>query len=90
MAGMALRTPRLHTPRLRLRPFTIGDTDALFALHSSVVVLRYWDAPRADPVEPRVPQRVVGVLPRGRGMGPRLRDGGRARPAAVGIRHPWT
>ena len=45
MAGMSLRTPTLHTARLRLRPFTSADADALFALHSSASVLRYWDAP---------------------------------------------
>jgi RimJ/RimL family protein N-acetyltransferase len=45
MAGMSLATPTLHTTRLRLRPFTDGDADALFALHSDARVLRYWDAP---------------------------------------------
>jgi ribosomal-protein-alanine N-acetyltransferase len=42
---MSLRTPTLRTARLRLRPFTSADADALFALHSSAYVLRYWDAP---------------------------------------------
>jgi RimJ/RimL family protein N-acetyltransferase len=42
---MSLPTPTLNTARLRLRPFTDGDADALFALHSSPTVLRYWDAP---------------------------------------------
>ena len=42
---MSLPTPPLHSARLRLRPFTEADTDALFALHSSPHVLRYWDAP---------------------------------------------
>ena len=45
MAGMPLPTPELHTARLRLRPFTSADADALFALHSNAYVLRYWDAP---------------------------------------------
>ena len=45
MARMSLPTPTLHTARLRLRPFTDADADALFALHSSAHVLRYWDAP---------------------------------------------
>jgi RimJ/RimL family protein N-acetyltransferase len=45
MAGMSLYTPELHTSRLRLRPFTDADAEALFALHSSAQVLRYWDAP---------------------------------------------
>jgi [ribosomal protein S5]-alanine N-acetyltransferase len=40
-----LPTPILHTARLRLRPFTSGDVDALFVLHSSAYVLRYWDSP---------------------------------------------
>jgi RimJ/RimL family protein N-acetyltransferase len=42
---MSLPTPTLHTARLRLRPFDDADADALFALHSSGYVLRYWDAP---------------------------------------------
>ena len=42
---MSLPTPTLHTARLRLRPFTSTDADALFALHSNAFVLRYWDAP---------------------------------------------
>jgi RimJ/RimL family protein N-acetyltransferase len=41
---MSLPTPTLHTARLLLRPFTEADTDAIFALHSSPRVLRYWDA----------------------------------------------
>jgi ribosomal-protein-alanine N-acetyltransferase len=45
MAGMSLPTPTLHTARLRLRPFEDSDADALFALHSSAHVLRYWDSP---------------------------------------------
>jgi RimJ/RimL family protein N-acetyltransferase len=45
MAAMSLSTPTLDTPRLRLRPFADADEDALFALHSSAHVLRYWDAP---------------------------------------------
>jgi [ribosomal protein S5]-alanine N-acetyltransferase len=42
---MSLPTPTLHTVRLLLRAFTQADTDAIFALHSSPRVLRYWDAP---------------------------------------------
>ena len=45
MALMSLPTPTIHTARLRLRPFTSADADALFALHSNAFVLRYWDAP---------------------------------------------
>jgi ribosomal-protein-alanine N-acetyltransferase len=45
MARMSLPTPTLHTARLRLRPFTNADADALFALHSNADVLRYWDSP---------------------------------------------
>ena len=45
MACMSLPTPTLQTDRLRLRPFAGADADALFALHSSANVLRYWDAP---------------------------------------------
>jgi RimJ/RimL family protein N-acetyltransferase len=45
MAGMALPAPTLHAPRLRLRPFAEADADALFAVHSSAHVLRYWDSP---------------------------------------------
>ncbi|MCB0062895.1 MAG: GNAT family N-acetyltransferase [Caldilineaceae bacterium] len=42
---MALTTPTLHTARLRLRPFTEADTEAIYALMSNAAVLRYWDAP---------------------------------------------
>ncbi|MFH8239041.1 GNAT family N-acetyltransferase [Streptomyces sp. NPDC018321] len=42
---MTLATPILHTPRLRLRPFTYADADSLFALHSNAHVMRYWDSP---------------------------------------------
>lgn len=45
MARMSLPTPTLVTARLRLRPFSSADADALFALHSNAYVLRYWDAP---------------------------------------------
>jgi [ribosomal protein S5]-alanine N-acetyltransferase len=40
-----LPTPTLQSERLRLRPFTDADGDALFALHSNARVLRYWDSP---------------------------------------------
>jgi RimJ/RimL family protein N-acetyltransferase len=42
---MSLPTPTLRTARLRLRPFSSADADALFALHSNAYVLRYWDSP---------------------------------------------
>jgi [ribosomal protein S5]-alanine N-acetyltransferase len=42
---MSLATPTLRTARLRLRPFTSADADALFEMHSSAHILRYWDAP---------------------------------------------
>ena len=42
---MPLVTPVLETDRLRLRAFTAADQDALYALHSSARVLRYWDSP---------------------------------------------
>jgi ribosomal-protein-alanine N-acetyltransferase len=45
MARMSLSTPTLQTARLRARPFTDADADALFALHSNAHVLRYWDSP---------------------------------------------
>ena len=45
MVRMTLATPTLHTPRLRLRPFTDADADPLFAMHSSTHVMRYWDSP---------------------------------------------
>ena len=38
-------TPTLFTERLRLRPFTASDADALFAQHSDAHVVRYWDSP---------------------------------------------
>ncbi len=45
MTGVPLPAPVLPTARLRLRPFTDADADALFALHSNAHVLRYWDSP---------------------------------------------
>ena len=45
MARVSMPTPTLHTARLRLRPFTNADADALYAMHSSAYVLRYWDSP---------------------------------------------
>ena len=45
MTRMSLPTPTLRTARLRLRPFTEADREALFALHSDAHLLRYWDAP---------------------------------------------
>jgi RimJ/RimL family protein N-acetyltransferase len=42
---MRLPTPTLQTERLRLRPFTRDDADAIFALQSNAYVLRYWDSP---------------------------------------------
>lgn len=42
---MPLPTPTLRTPRLLLRPFDEGDTDAIFAICSHARVMRYWDAP---------------------------------------------
>ena len=43
--SMSLPTPSLQTVRLGLRAFDDADADALFALHSSAYVLRYWDSP---------------------------------------------
>lgn len=59
MARMSLPTPTLHTARLRLRPVTSADADALFALHSNAYVLRYWDAPPWS--EPARAQRFIAV-----------------------------
>jgi RimJ/RimL family protein N-acetyltransferase len=42
---MSLELPTLRTARLRLRPFSHSDEDALFKLHSNLEVVRYWDAP---------------------------------------------
>ncbi|MCB0082287.1 MAG: GNAT family N-acetyltransferase [Caldilineaceae bacterium] len=44
-SAISLPTPTLQTARLRLRPFTAADADAIFALQSNPRVLRYWDAP---------------------------------------------
>ena len=45
MARVSLPAPSLQTVRLHLRPFDDADANALFTLHSSAHVLRYWDAP---------------------------------------------
>jgi [ribosomal protein S5]-alanine N-acetyltransferase len=42
---MPLSTPTLSTERLLLRPVADGDAGALFAMHGSAHVLRYWDSP---------------------------------------------
>jgi len=42
---MALSPPTLRTGRLLLRPFADTDADALFAVHTNAVVMRYWDGP---------------------------------------------
>ena len=42
---ISLPTPTIRTARLLLSPFTSSDADDLFKLHSSALVLRYWDAP---------------------------------------------
>ena len=72
MPRVPLPTPTLHTARLRLRPFTSADADALFALHSNPHVLRYWDAPPWS-----TPERAHGFVARCRqlaeeGSGARL------------------
>ncbi|GAA1133546.1 GNAT family protein [Nocardioides aquiterrae] len=56
---MSLTTPTLETARLRLRPVADADADALYAMHSSAHVLRYWDSPPwADPSRA---QRFIGA-----------------------------
>jgi [ribosomal protein S5]-alanine N-acetyltransferase len=86
---MSMHTPVLTTARLRLRPFTDADADALFALHSSARVLRYWDAPPwTDRV--RAERFIEACRQMGdEGTGARLRDGGGAGVSAVG-RPRWT
>ena len=59
MARMSLPTPTLHTARLRLRPFSDADADALFALHSNAHVLRYWDSPPWS--EPSRAERFIAI-----------------------------
>lgn len=45
MDPVVLLTPTLTSDRLRLRPFGEGDAPALWRMHSSAHVLRYWDSP---------------------------------------------
>ena len=59
---MPLPTPTLHTARLTLRPFTEGDMDALFVLHSNAGVMRYWDSPPWT--EPARAERFIAVCRR--------------------------
>lgn len=42
---MAIALPTLTTDRLRLRPFTMADTESIFEIFSSMAVVRYWDSP---------------------------------------------
>ena len=35
----------LHTPRLRLRPLSEGDAEALLAMFSDAETMRYWSTP---------------------------------------------
>jgi len=37
--------PVLESPRLRLRPYRASDVDAMFALYSDPLVMRYWSFP---------------------------------------------
>ncbi len=49
---MAIEVPVLSTARLRLRPFTYADKDAIFAIFSSPKVLQFWDSPAwTDPLQ---------------------------------------
>src|SRR5688572_16286074 len=59
ITGTSLVTPTLQTARLRLRPVTDMDADALFALHASRRVLRYWNSPPWD--EPARAQRFIAA-----------------------------
>jgi len=45
MDRMPLAPPSLRTVRLQLRSFSDADGAALFAMHSNVRVMRYWDSP---------------------------------------------
>ena len=45
MHDMIPEIPELSGPRLRLRALAARDADALFALHSDAVVMRYWSTP---------------------------------------------
>ncbi|WSD73822.1 group II intron reverse transcriptase/maturase (plasmid) [Streptomyces sp. NBC_01591] len=63
--------------------YTYPSKKALASITGKVRAVRLV---RSDRMEPGVPQRVVGLLPRRCDVGPRLRDGDRARRAAVGIR----
>jgi len=48
VTNSGLRPPLIETPRLRLRPFDLGDASALFEIASNPAVTRYttWDAHR--------------------------------------------
>jgi RimJ/RimL family protein N-acetyltransferase len=45
MDRMPLTPPTLRSTRLMLRPFRDTDAESLFAMHSNVRVMRYWDSP---------------------------------------------
>jgi len=48
---MALRdTPVIETPRLVLRPRTVDDADAMFAVYRDADLMQYWSGPPHDDV----------------------------------------
>jgi aminoglycoside 6'-N-acetyltransferase len=48
---MAVRTPQLHGPRVRLRRVAAGDRDALVRIREDPSVRRWWGAVRDDDFE---------------------------------------
>ncbi len=42
-----MQVPSIETPRLRLRPWTVEDTDGLFAILQEKDILRYFPNPKA-------------------------------------------
>jgi RimJ/RimL family protein N-acetyltransferase len=63
--------PPVETPRLRLRPFTLADLDALHAIHSREDVTRYlyWGPRTREEVRRALVAKLRGVAVAGEGDG---------------------
>jgi RimJ/RimL family protein N-acetyltransferase len=73
-ATIAFAALRLETPRLVLRPMTMSDAPALFAIHADPVVMRWWATPPWTSIDV-AEKRIAGDLEAQHGNGDYLRLG---------------